>query len=113
MLFLTSCSDLVSILRLCCQKSSAIASEGRGKFRKIRDFGKFLDFLNFLSSFSYTRPPRGNQVDDLPRAPTYAIGTACVPRGLALIGDFACKNVYAVDNLRFILRCRIINRCYF
>ena len=68
MLFLTSCSDLVSVLRLCCQKSSAIASGEREKCRKMWDFRKFLDFLKFLDGFSYTRPPRGNQVGDLPRA---------------------------------------------
>ena len=63
-------------------------------------FLDFVDFLKDLGGFCYTSPPRGNQVGDLPRALS----------GPALIGDFACENVFAVKIFRFVLRCRNVNR---
>ena len=78
MLFLTSCWNLVSVLCLCCQKSSAIVNIGRLNCRKMWDFLKFFRFFKFLGGFSYTRPPRGNQNDDLPRALHMPLGQLAI-----------------------------------
>ena len=66
--FITSCSDLASVLRLCFQKLGVIASE---IFRKCWQFSCFSRniwiLFKILCGFCYTSPPRGNQVDDLSR----------------------------------------------